>query len=185
MVLRQLPHVLTLLRLLTSPVLAWLLVLTRFREALVLVLIAGLTDWLDGFLARRLHAAAGMGVVLDPLADKTLLVTLFLSLGYVRQVPESLVYLVIGRDLIIVLGAVYLRTARKVQNFFPSELGKISTFFQIVLAIMVLLYAAFDSKVLLWLRMCALILSACFTIASGLDYVRKGLAMSRRAAIAG
>ena len=75
--MRWLPNALTFLRLGSSPILVWLLLEYRYREALVLVLIAGLTDWLDGYAARRLGTGGKTGVVLDPLADKALLVTLF------------------------------------------------------------------------------------------------------------
>jgi cardiolipin synthase len=178
-VLRQLPHLLTLIRLAAAPLVAWLLLHFRFREALAAVLIAGLTDWFDGFAARRLHVSGRIGVILDPLADKTLLVTLFLTIGYIRLVPEWLIYLVIGRDVMIVAGALALRFLRGIHKFLPSTLGKVSTFFQILLVLLVVVHASFRYEILLWLQNIALLLCALFTAASGLDYIRRGLQMSQ------
>ena len=178
--MRQLPHLLTLVRLFASPCIAWLLLRSRFGEALGVVLLAGLTDWFDGFTARRLQVSGKLGVILDPLADKALLITLFLVLGTIRLLPAWLVILVIGRDLVILVGALLLRFARNIRQFIPSPLGKISTFFQIMLALLVLIHAAFPNQLLLWLRNTALIASAFFTALSGLDYIRRGIQMANR-----
>jgi cardiolipin synthase len=164
-----------------APVLAYFLLQSRFQEALGLALLAGLTDWLDGFLARKLHVSGKMGVVLDPIADKTLLVTLFLTLGYIRLVPRWVVALVIGRDVMIVVGALLLRAFRHVRQFVPSPLGKVSTFFQIVLVLLVLLELCFKTETLSWLEKAALFGAVFFTTASGADYVRRGVLMSKRA----
>lgn len=179
MVLRQLPHLLTLCRLAAAPFLAWLVLHSRFREALVAVLVASLTDWFDGFAARRLRVSGRIGVILDPIADKTLLVTLFLSIGYMQLVPEWLIWLVIGRDLVIVAGALLLRFLRGVRRFLPSTVGKVSTFFQILLVLLVLIRSSFRYPILLPLQNIALFLCALFTIISGVDYTRRGLEMSR------
>lgn len=178
--LRYLPDVLTVLRLTLAPLVAFLLIHREFRAALALVIIAGLTDWLDGFAARRLQTTSRLGVVLDPLADKVLLVTLFIALAAIRLIPVWLLSLVIARDLVIVLGAFLLRLFRDITQFLPSTLGKISTFFQIVFVLMVLLEAAFPLVVLLWLAMLALALTAFFTAISGLDYIRRGIQMARQ-----
>ena len=180
MVLRQLPHLLTLIRLIASPFLAWLLLQSRFREALAAVLVAGLTDWFDGFAARRLHVSGRLGVILDPVADKTLLTTLFLTLGYIGLLPAWLICLIIGRDAIIVAGSLLLRMLRGIHKFLPSKLGKVSTFFQILLVLLVLIHASFRYEVFLWLQNIALVLSAVFTAVSGVDYVRRGLEMSKK-----
>jgi cardiolipin synthase (CMP-forming) len=158
---------------------AWFLLRYRFREALVAGLVAGLTDWFDGVAARRLHVSGRIGVILDPLADKTLLVTLFLAIGYIRLVPHWLIYLVIGRDAVIVAGALALRFLRGIPKFLPSTLGKISTFFQILLVLLVLVHASFPYEMLLWLQNIAQLLCAFFTVASGLDYIRRGVQMSQ------
>ncbi len=178
--MRFVPNAITLLRLFASPVSAWLIVQRRFREALALGILAGLTDWFDGFAARRLKVRGNLGVILDPLADKFLLVTLFLALAAVGLIRFWLLALVIGRDLVIVIGALLLRLFRDVHQFRPSTLGKVSTFFQIIFVLMVLLYAAFPYELLLWLRTAALALTALFTALSGIEYVRLGIRLTRR-----
>lgn len=180
--IRQLPNFITILRLVVSPILALLLCYQRFYAALGLVVFAGVTDWLDGYAARKLNVSGKAGVVLDPLADKALLVTLFLSLGYIRLIPWWLLGLVIGRDLVIVIGSILLRVFRNVQRFVPSVLGKISTFFQIVFVLLVLLSATFPHPIFAWLKNSALVLTTVFTALSGVGYVRKGIQLTRRKA---
>jgi len=178
--LQAIPHLITLFRLLCAPVIAWLLFQSRFQAALGLVLLAGVSDWFDGYAARRLKSAGHVGVVFDPLADKALIVTLFVTLGILRLIPGWMFWLVIGRDLVIVFGAILVRKFRGIRKFPPTMLGKVSTFSQIVLVFLALWYAAFPYWLLLWLKVTALVLSAFFTAASGLDYVRIGIQMARR-----
>lgn len=181
-VIRQLPNFITILRLLVSPVLAALLCYQRFYAAFGLVVFAGITDWLDGYAARKLNVSGKTGVLLDPLADKALLVTLFLALGYIRLIPLWLLALVIGRDLVIVIGSLLLRIFRNVQRFVPSVLGKVSTFFQIVFVLLVLLSATFPHPIFTWLKNTALVLTTVLTALSGIGYVRKGIQLTRRKA---
>jgi len=161
-----------------APVLAWLILRARFREALALVLLAGLTDWLDGFTARLLKVTGNLGVILDPLADKVLLVTLFFALTALSLIPVWLLILVVARDLVILGGALLLRIVRNIRQFSPSTLGKVSTFFQIVFVLLVLLHTSFPYQLLLWLQITALALTSFFTALSGLDYVRQGIQMA-------
>jgi cardiolipin synthase (CMP-forming) len=178
--LRQLPNLLTLIRLFASPVLAFLLFRNRFKEALAVVLVAGVTDWLDGFTARKLGINNTAGVFLDPMADKIMLVTLFVVLAAIHLISGWMLALVLGRDLVIVSGAGLLRAFRGYHRFLPSILGKVSTFFQIVLVFLVLTRAAYPYRFLLWLETLAILLCALFTALSGLDYVRRGIEMTRR-----
>jgi cardiolipin synthase len=144
-----------------------------------LVLFAGLTDWFDGFAARRFGASGKLGAILDPLADKTLLVVLFLTLGVLRYIPLWLVTLAVVRDLVIVAGAGLLRLFRDIRTFVPSILGKVSTFFQIVFVLLVLIQAAFPSQVVRLGKDVALICTTVFTFLSGLGYVRLGIRLAR------
>lgn len=176
--MRQLANVLTIARLVAAPILAALILGTRFREALALAILAGLTDWLDGWAARKLGSGPS-GAILDPLADKILLVTAFVTLTMAGLIARPLLYLVIGRDLVIAAGALLLRIFRNVRRFAPSPLGKASTFFQIVFLLMVLLCSVFAHWLLLGLRTAALILTLLFTVLSGVDYVRRGVGMAR------
>jgi cardiolipin synthase len=175
------PNGFTIARFVASPLLAWLILKGEFRLALLLVAFAGLTDWLDGFSARKLGIPGKVGVLLDPLADKALLVTLFLALGVVRLVPLWMLVLAIGRDLVIVFGSLLLRIFRNRRRFIPSLVGKISTFYQIVFVLLALIRAAVPRYAwLLWLETLALIITAVFTAVSGLDYVYKGIVMTRQ-----
>ena len=178
--MRQIPFALTLIRILSSPVLVWLLITDRFREALALTLVAGVTDWFDGFAARKLGVSGPVGTILDPLADKFMLVTLFFALAWVRLLPLWMLLIVMGRDVVIVTGAILLRIFRGYRRFLPSLIGKVSTFFQIVLVLLVLTNAAYPSRFLYWLTELALALSALFTMLSWADYVRRGIQMTRR-----
>jgi cardiolipin synthase (CMP-forming) len=173
---------LTLLRLLAAPFLAWFIVQSRFIEALYVVVFAGLTDWLDGYTARKLGGTGNLGTILDPAADKLMLVTLFFALTYAGLIPLWLLALVMGRDLIIVIGSLLLRTFRDVRKFTPSMMGKVSTFFQIVFVLLVLLHAAFSFTFLYWLQVLALALTTLFTIWSGAGYVMLGIRLARRVA---
>ena len=177
--MQQIPLFLTSLRLFSSPVLAWLLFQSRFRESLLLVFLAGITDWLDGWTARKFRVSGRAGVILDPLADKVLLVTLFVVLGLLGLLPLWMLFLSIGRDLIIVTGALLLRLLRGYRQFLPSMWGKVSTFFQIVFILLVLTHAAFPHRFFWYLQELALFLTAFFTILSGGDYIRRGMEMAR------
>ncbi len=182
MILRQIPNLITSLRLVASPILVWLSLQHRYAAALIIVLLAGLTDWLDGFSARRLDVTGKTGVILDPLADKCLLVTLFLTLSWVELIPLWLLALVIVRDLVIVTGAWLLRTLRGVRKFIPTMPGKVSTFFQIVFVLLVLVEAAVPNPNFAGLRDIALGCTAVFTAFSGFDYVRIGIRLTKETA---
>lgn len=169
-----------MLRLIAAPLVAWLLAEARYREALGVVIVAGLTDWFDGFAARHLKASGKTGVILDPLADKILLVIVFVELTVIHLIPLWMLLLALIRDLVIVIGALLLRVFRNIRKFLPSILGKVSTFFQIMLVLMVLLDAAFPEPVFQLLRAAALILAALFNALSGLDYVRRGIVLAHR-----
>ena len=136
--MRQLPNLLTLARLLLTPVIVAGLVGGKCLLPLALVAIAGVTDAFDGMLARRYGAVSQTGAYLDPIADKLLLVSLYVSFGIAGIVPAWLVYLVVGRDLLIMalvaLGWVLVGERR----FPPSIWGKLSTLLQIVAAVLFL-----------------------------------------------
>ncbi len=143
-----------------------------------MVFLGGVSDGLDGYAARKLGAKGQTGTILDPLADKAMLVTLFVVLGIIGRIPIWLLVLVIVRDLVIVTGAVLLRVLRGFRKFAPTKAGKVSTFFQIILVGFVLLQAAYPNGIVLALQWTALGLTALFTALSGLDYVRKGCQMA-------
>lgn len=137
--LRQLPNLLTILRLLLTVPIAVLLLAERHGQALALFAVAGFSDALDGFLARRFNWVSRLGSMLDPIADKLLLVTSYLCLTATAVLPWWLTAVVLLRDALIVGGATLYRRLIGPFRFQPTRLGKTSTLLQIVLVLAVLL----------------------------------------------
>lgn len=128
------PNLLTLLRILLVPT---VLVLIHAREmawAFAAFVLAGVTDLLDGAIARRFDARTKIGAVLDPLADKALLITVYVALNQVGMLPLWLVVLVVGRDAAIVGGALLLALLRRPVSRTPLAVSKLNTALQVVLA---------------------------------------------------
>src|SRR3990172_3947159 len=115
---------LTLLRLVFIPFVILSILYGRYQAAFVLVLIAGVTDGMDGLLARRLGQQTTLGKFLDPIADKLLLNSAFLALAAVREIPLWLVILVLSRDVIIVTTSLVIILATTQRLFPPSSYGK-------------------------------------------------------------
>lgn len=137
--MRHIPNVLTVLRLLATPVVVWLILQRDLPHALILFFCIGMTDTIDGTLARRFNWTSKFGAVADPIADKTLLVTVFLTMGYMGYMPVWLVSLVMLRDLVILAVALILKRSDRVKEFPPSVFGKASTFVQLLTAGSILL----------------------------------------------
>jgi cardiolipin synthase len=131
------PNLLTLSRLALAPFVVRAILDRRLRQALLLLAIAGLTDCLDGALARRFNWRTRLGAYLDPIADKALLSFGYLALGGAGLVPWWLVGIIFGRDLLILTVAGLLLLAGR-RNFPPSAWGKLSTFLQIATAVTVI-----------------------------------------------
>lgn len=131
--MRHLPNAITSLRIVLTPWIGVLVARGEWRTAFWLVLAAGLSDGLDGWLSRRFGWQSRLGAYLDPLADKILLATLFLGLGWVGALPWWMVGLAFGRDLLILAFAAYAMAAKGLRNFPPSIWGKLSTALQLLL----------------------------------------------------
>lgn len=139
---RQLPNVLTVLRLLLVPPILVLLVRGHYEWALALAIVAGVSDWLDGWLARHFGWQTRLGGILDPLADKLLLVGTYLTLGALGYLPAWLVGLVVLRDVIIVAGAAVYHFRFEAVQPEPTQLSKINTVFQLLLMMVTLVELA-------------------------------------------
>lgn len=176
--MRQIPNLLSLLRLICAPITGWLILRNRLEAALILSCGAGFTDWIDGYIARRLGALSKVGTYLDPAADKLLLVIAFVSLGVIGLIPAWLIGLVIVRDLVIVVGVVLLWKLRGRTEFTPVLSGKLSTAFQIFTVLAVLVGTVFPFKGARILRDAGIVGTLLFTCVSGLNYVRKGIKMA-------
>ena len=156
----------------------WLICANHFDWALLLTIPIGISDWADGYLARRLQVTSKLGTYIDPAADKVLLVTAFLSLGLTGAIPKWLVALVIGRDIVIVVGASLLWRFRHRTEFTPLITGKISTTFQIVTVLVVLIARVFSWRLIHGTLLTCFALTATFTILSGVGYIRKGIRLA-------
>lgn len=167
---RHLPNTLTGLRLLLAPLLIGAIVQGQPREALGLLLLAAISDALDGFLARRFGWQTRLGGLLDPLADKLLLNAVFLGLWWVEALPGWLLLLAFGRDLVIVAGAFAYHRLIEPLKAAPSLLGKLTTALQILLGLALLLQLGFGviPSQLLTIGIWTV---AVVTAASGVDYV--------------
>ncbi len=135
---RAAPNLLTLLRLFIIPYLVIEILAAHYRAAFALFLLAGVSDGLDGLLARLLEQRTTLGLYLDPIADKLLLSTLFLTLTHAGLIPQYVTVLVFSRDFGILLIATLLFATGTLRNFRPSLLGKTNTVVQIVALTVVL-----------------------------------------------
>lgn len=129
---------LTMLRLFILPFLVIAILDGRWIWGFSLMMVAGITDSLDGLLARWLHQHTRLGQYLDPIADKLLLSTLFLTLTHVGQIPRYVTVLVFSRDLGILLISTLLFMTNALRDFRPSLFGKLNTCVQIVAVVCVM-----------------------------------------------
>ena len=138
-----LPNMISLARLLSVPFNVWLILIDQWRFALVVFCLAGLSDAVDGLLAKRFGMQSRLGSYLDPIADKVLLVSIFIALGVQQHLPLWLVILVVSRDILIAggLGLLYLFDQPYEPKPFLSS--KINTMMQIVLLALVIATLAF------------------------------------------
>jgi cardiolipin synthase len=182
MSLRHLPNMLCVLRIaLVYPVAHWILQ-GRFADVMLLFALAASTDALDGFLAKRFGWTSKLGRLLDPLADKILLLTVFLCLSWLNHVPWVLTGLVLLRDLVIVFGAITFKLLFGPVNGNPTIASKINTLAQIVYCLGVVAALAYQ-----WPPEWAVIALGAFvlfsTCVSGIDYtliyVRRAQAVVR------
>jgi cardiolipin synthase len=163
---------LTIVRILLVPVLVICLVYDRLTLALVTFVVAGVTDTMDGYIARTRGTKTRLGAFLDPLADKLLLTAAFVTLTYrfPSVLPFWLTAVVLSRDLILILVSVLVMLTGGHVNPAPTMLGKVSTVFQMVTAGVALLAAAGGQD--LWpVRPALVVIAGVLTVASGLQYL--------------
>ena len=175
MKLSQLPNVISLLRILLVAPIAWLLWQMRFPEALVLMAIAGASDAVDGLLARRFDWGTEFGALVDPLADKVMVVAVFLTLTVQGVIPMWLAAVVVGRDAIILAGAGVYRLWFHELSMSPTLISKVNTAVQILVLLLVLFglcgFGAPSQLALAAADPWCFYLVAALSVASGVDYV--------------
>ncbi len=170
----NLPNGLTFLRIFFVFPLLWLLLNGPERAALALFLVAAMTDWLDGWIAKRFGLETRLGKILDPLADKLLLISCFIALTLQGAVPLWFVLLVVARNVMVLSAALFYQSMTRALYIVPLWFSKFNTFLQVLLITLLLLNAIYgpllDARWLLWPTVFT-------TTVSGFMYV---LAWSRR-----
>lgn len=133
-----LPNLITVIRILLVPIVVWLIINGAHTPAFILFLLAGISDGVDGFLARHYNWKTELGAYLDPVADKLLLVAIYVTLGFLGHMPVWLVIAVVSRDLLIVGAVILSWMLDRAVELRPSWISKANTAGQIVLAGVVL-----------------------------------------------
>jgi cardiolipin synthase len=171
------PNQLTFLRLAFLPFFIIAIHYNRYMLALGILLAAGLSDGLDGLLARGLNQRTPLGAYLDPIADKLLMSSSYLILALHGKIKWWLVILVLGRDVLLLVAAAVILITVGYRPFPPSLYGKATTFFEILLIVLVLLLAVWPNHALWIARHVCTYLVAAFVILSGFHY---SIVVSRR-----
>jgi cardiolipin synthase (CMP-forming) len=170
----NLPNLITITRILLVPVAIWLLLSADYMATFVVFVFAGVSDAVDGYLARRFNWKSELGSYLDPLADKVLLVSIYIVMGFIGAIPIWLVILVVTRDLLIVSAVVLAWLLEKPVQMQPLFISKFNTALQISFAGAVLFLLGFNLVEEQLFRAGAIGVSA-FTAASGALYMRDWL----------
>lgn len=167
----SIPNLITLMRVILVPVVFWLLVTQQLKAAFLVFVLAGISDGIDGFLAKRFNWETELGAYLDPIADKLLIVCIFIALGVTGHLPSWIVIAVVSRNVLIVIAVVLSWLLGHPTPMKPIAVSKANTVAQIVLAAVVLADEAFDLRlkgpvfVLVWV-------TGGLTIASLVAYLR-------------
>ena len=158
-------NIVTIARVLLVPLIVYTLIEGHYTWAFALFVLAGLSDAVDGAIARLLDQQSALGVMLDPIADKLLLVTVFVMLGLIDAVPSWLVLAIVSRDLVIVAGVLLTYVISRPVTVRPALVSKFNTAAQIGLAALVLLSLALDAA---WPRTISVMvwITALLTLAS-------------------
>lgn len=164
------PNLLTILRFLLVPVVVWAISQGQDLVAFAVFVIAGVTDGADGFIAKKWNLSSRLGAYLDPLADKALLVSIFVALGFVGQLPVWLVVAVVARDLLILAAVVVSSLLGQTVPIRPLFVSKVTTVAQILLAALVLADLAFSLD-LARPRAVMVLVAAALTAASAAAYL--------------
>jgi cardiolipin synthase len=173
----SIPNLITLARIILVPIVVWAITSGQMLAAFGLFVAAGISDAVDGFLAKRFHMASELGAYLDPLADKALIVSIYVALGISGALPISLVILVVSRDIMIISGFMLAWLVDRPMPVKPLPVSKANTVAQIVLAAFVLAEHGFgfgaDSLSLALVAVVAILtlLSIAFYLAEWLNHM--------------
>jgi cardiolipin synthase len=171
----NIPNLITLLRIILVPIIVILLIQGFFLKALIVFVVAGLSDALDGFLARVLHQQTVLGAYLDPIADKALLASSFVTLSILHIIPSWLAVIVISRDFIILLGISVLSIMSISVEIRPTFISKVTTALQLITVLLALSLRCLPYAVNGIWPLALYWVTALFTIVSGLNYMARGM----------
>ena len=169
----NLPNLLTLMRVLLIPLFVILIINRVFDWALVTFAVAGITDAIDGLIARLTGQRTELGAYLDPIADKLLLSSAFVTLAIIELIPSWLTVIVVARDILILIGFLMFFLTNRQPKMEPSYVSKITTFFQISTILLFLVSEYYSiPKLLYYFAIYGVVL---FTILSGIHYIFVGV----------
>ena len=175
---RHIPNLICVFRLLLAPVIVTMLARGHYGQALLLLGVAALSDWLDGYLAKRWKLDSYLGSILDPMADKVLIASVYVTLAALSHVPAWLAVVVIVRDLVIVVGWQTFRLFRGELRPRPSRVSRLNTFVQITLGVAVIAAEAFGGFLpSLWIQIGGA-LALLLAVLSGVHYVLSGFLLA-------
>lgn len=166
----NIPNVITIVRILAVPLAIWLIISGEYRVAFWVFVTAGVSDGVDGFIAKRFNQTTELGSYLDPVADKLLLVSIYVTLGFSRLIPAWLPIIVASRDIFIIGGVLIMVMIGHPLVVKPLMLSKVNTAAQIILAggiLFALGYGFADSNIWMW----GYFAVAFLTLASGAQYL--------------
>ena len=167
------PNILTLVRLLLTPLFVILLIRDQLRPALTVFFLAGISDGLDGLIARWFDQRTVLGAYLDPVADKVLLMSSYICLGILGIIPAWLSVVVLSRDILIVIGIAILTLTEKKYHIRPSRISKCTTALQLVTVVLALISTGTDQFQSLLIPL--IWTTAALTTISGLHYIFIGM----------
>jgi cardiolipin synthase len=162
----NIPNLITIGRILLVPLTVWLIISEAFGFAWLAFLAAGISDGVDGYIARRFNQRSELGAYLDPLADKALMVSIYVSLGFLKLLPAWLVILVVSRDILIVGAVILAWVIGRPMPVVPLMVSKVNTAAQIVFAALVLGVLALELQLEAML-LAMMVIVAVLTAASG------------------
>ena len=142
----SIPNIITLVRILLVPFIVWAIASNELEIAFIIFIAAGISDAIDGFLAKRFNMASELGALLDPLADKALLVSIYIALGISGAIPHWIVILVVSRDIMIVTGVIVSWLFDKPVPMKPLMVSKLNTVAQVAFAALVLASLGFGFR---------------------------------------
>ncbi len=171
----NLPNYITLLRVILIPFFINLMIYGYYREALIVFVAACMTDALDGMIARLMNKKTELGAFLDPMADKLLILSAFVTLVLLGRLPVWLVIIVVSRDAILTMGSLVIYVTTHHLTIQPTMIGKLTTVMQLIIVTLSLVLMNYGTEMgfmtmLQWI-------TAAVTIASGVQYVMRGMKM--------